>query len=218
MKNDIKHTINLVPAEGAQQRACKIAEKMEADARLSENAKIRMGDVKMEKWWSVAAGMALIAAFILYTCYLTIPAVVLFCLLGAFLIYVFIHLRSQRKRVEEAEPEISPNRSVYTFVKKALGQDINGRDVSEFMDGADVAAFGSALRARLAGLGLDTANVSVRADVKVTEADKVADKCGKMPVRVVLDCAGVKAELKWDGMFAMANTGDCMIDTKIDFE
>ena len=165
MKNNIKNVINIVVADGAQERAAKAAALLEADERLVANAKVRLGDVKIEKWWSVAAGMALIAVFILYTFYLTIPAVILLGLLAAFLIYVGIHLRRQRKRVEEAEPEISPNRCVDVFVRKALGIEVIGRDVSGYMSEVDIAAFGAALKARLSGMGIELSNISVKADV-----------------------------------------------------
>ena len=218
MKNDIKNVINIVVADGAQERAAKAAALLEADERLVANAKVRLGDVKIEKWWSVAAGMALIAVFILYTFYLTIPAVILLGLLAAFLIYVGIHLRRQRKRVEEAEPEISPNRCVDVFVRKALGIEVIGRDVSGYMSEADIADFGAALKARLSGMGIDAGNISVKADVKVTHADQITPNCGKMPVSVVLDCGADKVELKWDGIFAFSATGDCMLDTKLTVE
>ena len=218
MKNDIKHTLNLTSPDGAQARCEEKAALLEADARLAENAQLRSGDVKLEKWWSMAAGMALIAAFILYSCYLTIPAVILLCLLAAFLVFVYVRRYRQRRRIENAEPEISPNRCVETFVKKALGQPVSGRDVSGYMDEGDIAAFGEQLRSRLAALGLSAENVSVKSDAKVTETDQTGAKCGKMPVRVVLDCAGAKVELKWTAAFALASTGDCMLDTKLDIE
>jgi len=120
MKKDIKYTLNLAEMDGAQARAEQKAAVLEADNQLAENAKIRLGDVKLEKWWSVAAGMALILAFILYTFYLTIPAVILFVLLGAFIIYVFVKQHRQRRRIEEAEPEISPNRCVDNIGKLKL--------------------------------------------------------------------------------------------------
>ena len=218
MKNDIKNIINITVADGAQERAAKAAALLEADERLVGNAKVRLGDVKIEKWWSVAAGMALIAVFILYTFYLTIPAVILLGLLAAFLIYVGVHLRRQRKRVEEAEPEISPNRCVDVFVRKALGMDIIGRDVSGYMNKSDISAFGAALKARLSDMNIDPSRVSIKADVKVTHADQLTEKCGKMPVSVILDYNGEKAELKWDGIFALSATGDCMLDTKLTVE
>lgn len=218
MKKDIKYTLNIIEAEGSRARAEKKAAELEVDSRLSDNARLRLGDVKLEKWWSVAAGMALIAAFILYTFYLTIPAVIILVLLAAFIVYVFAKLRKERRRVENAEPEISPNRCISALVNKALGNEITGRDVTVYMDSADIAAFGAELKQKLAELGLDAAPASVKADAKVTEIDQLSDKCGVMPVSVVLDCAGEKVELKWTATFALAATGDCMPNTKLHFE
>lgn len=218
MKKEIKHILNISEAEGAQARAEKKAAEMEADSRLSDNAKLRLGNVKLEKWWSVAAGAALILAFILYTCYLTIPAVILLLLLAAFIVYVFVKQHMERKRVESTEPEISPNRCLDALVKKALGKAVTGRDVTGYMDPADIAAFGAQLCEKLSALGLDPASAEVKADAKVTEADQISEKCGRMPVSVVLDCAGVKVELKWTATFALPNTGDCMPDTRLVIE
>lgn len=215
MKKDIKYTLNLVETDGAQARAELKAAELEADNQLTENAKIRLGDVKLEKWWSVAAGMALILAFILYTFYLTIPAVILFVLLGAFIIYVFVKQYRQRKRVEEAEPEISPNRCVDNMLRKALGQEIAGRDVTKFMDAADLDTLGAELKAKLTELGLDTESAQVRADAKVTETDQLSPKCGVMPVSAIVTCGGVNVELKWKATFALAATGDCMVETRV---
>lgn len=215
MKKDIKYTLNLVETDGAQARAELKAAELEADNQLTENAKIRLGDVKLEKWWSVAAGMALILAFILYTFYLTIPAVILFVLLGAFIIYVFVKQYRQRKRVEEAEPEISPNRCVDNMLRKALGLEIAGRDVTKFMDAADLDTLGAELKAKLTELGLDTESAQVRADAKVTETDQLSPKCGVMPVSAIVTCGGVNVELKWKATFALAATGDCMVETRV---
>lgn len=215
MKKDIKYTLNLVETDGAQARAELKAAELEADNQLTENAKIRLGDVKLEKWWSVAAGMALILAFILYTFYLTIPAVILFVLLGAFIIYVFVKQYRQRKRVEEAEPEISPNRCVDNMLRKALGLEIAGRDVTKFMDAADLDTLGVELKAKLTELGLDTESAQVRADAKVTETDQLSPKCGVMPVSAIVTCGGVDVELKWKATFALAATGDCMVETRV---
>lgn len=215
MKKDIKYTLNLVETDGAQARAELKAAELEADNQLTENAKIRLGDVKLEKWWSVAAGMALILAFILYTFYLTIPAVILFVLLGAFIIYVFVKQYRQRKRVEEAEPEISPNRCVDNMLRKALGLEIAGRDVTKFMDAADLDTLGAELKAKLTELGLDTESAQVRADAKVTETDQLSPKCGVMPVSAIVTCGGVNVELKWKATFALAATGDCMVETSV---
>ena len=194
MKKDIKYTLNLAEMDGAQARAEQKAAVLEADNQLAENAKIRLGDVKLEKWWSVAAGMALILAFILYTFYLTIPAVILFVLLGAFIIYVFVKQHRQRRRIEEAEPEISPNRCVDNMLRKALGAE---------------------LKAKLTGLGLDISGAEVRADAKVTETDQLSPKCGAMPVSAIVSCGGVNVELKWKATFALAATGDCMVETRV---
>lgn len=215
MKKDIKYTLNLVETDGAQARAELKAAELEADNQLTENAKIRLGDVKLEKWWSVAAGMALILAFILYTFYLTIPAVILFVLLGAFIIYVFVKQYRQRKRVEEAEPEISPNRCVDNMLRKALGLEIAGRDVTKFMDAADLDTLGAELKAKLTELRLDTESAQVRADAKVTETDQLSPKCGVMPVSAIVTCGGVNVELKWKATFALAATGDCMVETRV---
>lgn len=215
MKNEIKNIIEVSVSEGAQARAERAAARLEADEQLAENAKIRLGDVKIEKWWSVAAGMALVAAFILYTCYLTIPALILLGLLAAFLIYVFIHLRTERKKIENAEPEISPNRCVDVFMKKALGQSVTGRDVSAYMDAADIVAFGTALRAKLADMGFGADVAIEKVNVKVTETEQLSEKCGQIPVSVIIACGSEKAEIRWVGTFALSATGDCMLDTKL---
>ena len=215
MKKDIKHTIELIEQEGAQARCERAAALMEADERLAANAALRNGDVKLEKWWSVAAGIALIAAFILYSFYLTIPAVILLVLLAGFIVFVYVRRHNQRRRIENAEPEISANRSVDVLIRKALGLKISGRDISGFMDAADTAFLGAQLKEKLSGLGLDTADMSVKADAKVTDADQLSEKCGRMPVSAYLTCGGATVEVKWNATFALASTGDCMADTKL---
>lgn len=218
MKNDIRHTLNLTELPGAEERAARKAAQLESDAQLAENAKNRTGDVKLEKWWSVIAGVTLVAAFIMYTCYLTIPALILMALLAIYIICVYVRMYLKRRSVESAVPEISPNRGVETFIKKALGQSVTGRDVSGYMDRADIAAFGAALSEKLAGLGLSAEGAAVKADAKVVQADAAGDKCSRIPVSVVLDCGGAQVELKWTATFALAATGDCMPDTKLKFE
>ena len=204
-----RYSIELTAREGAEARAAATAQRVAADGVLAANAKKRTGNVKMEKWWSVVSGMLLVATFILYTCYLTIPALITLGVLVVFLIYAGISLRMQRNVKENAEPEISPRRSMDAFIKTALGMEVTGRDATVYMDKDDISAFGNDLCAALQAIGAGEVT-AVETAVKVTEAKSEVDGMSIIPASVTLTCAETEVVLEYSAPFAMAETGDCV--------
>lgn len=211
-----RYTTELIPRSAPAARAAETIRRMASDERLSGNAKQRTGNTKIEKWWSVVAGLLLVIIFILYSFYLTIPAVILLGVLVVFLIYIGISLRLQRKSKESAEHEISPRRSADAFIKKALGKEISGRDLTVYMSETDIAAFGAGLKSMIAEIaaaeGENAADISVATSAKVTEAEVNEDDFSIIPVEFTISIGtGTELLLKYAAPFAMASTGDCAL-------
>ncbi len=204
-----RYTIKLTARDDAEKRAAETAKRVMDDSVLIDNAKKRNGNVKMEKWWSVVSGMLLVATFILYTFYLTIPAVILLGVLVAFLIYAGISLRMQRKVKENAEHEISPSSSMDAFIKTALGMEVTGRNATAYMDKTEIAAFGKALRSALEAAGAGDVE-AVNTTVKVTEAESDTDGMSFIPAVIILTSGETEVVLDYNAPFAIAATGDCV--------
>jgi len=218
---DIKarYIVELTARENTAEMAENVAAVMAGDPELVENSKLRNSNLKFEKWWSVIAGILLVAAFILYSFYLTIPAVILLGLLIAFLIYAGINLQLQRKKRENAPHEISPRRSTDAFIKTALNLHISGRDVTGYLDTADIAEFGRKLTPVIAGVAaaesVPAAPVTTAVSVKVTDTEPVNDCLNLIPTDIIITIADtVELVLSYKAPFAIAITGDCaLVDT-----
>lgn len=214
MDTKIRYNIELTAREGVEGRIQDALNKMAADAQLSANAKQRTGNVKMEKWWSVVAGLLLVITFILYSFYLTIPAVILLGVLVAFLIYVGISLRLQRNKKESAEHEISPRRSADAMIRTAVRMPVSGRDVTGYMNGADMNAFGAELSSVIESIANaeEMAKLSITTTVKVIEAEELGEHYSVMPVEYVLGLGDDKElVINYKAPFAIAATGDCIL-------
>ena len=212
---DIKtrYTVELTAREGAAERVADTIKRMSTDENLSRNAKLRTGNVKMEKWWSVVAGLLLVIVFILYSFYLTIPAVILLGVLIAFLIYVGISLKLQQRAKDNAEHEISPRRSADAFINKSLGLTVTGRDATVYMDNSDIGTFGIQLLGKIAVCeGADTSAMFVTTSAKVTDVEEKGENYSLIPLEITVSLGkDVEMLLKYNAPFAIASTGDCVI-------
>lgn len=85
-----------------------VAARLAADGALSENARRRNGSVKLERWWNIVSGVLLVMFIVLYSFYLTIPALIVLALMVGFMIYAGLKLMAKRRAIRNTEPEISP--------------------------------------------------------------------------------------------------------------
>lgn len=215
MEIKARYQAELTARDGVEQRAAAAVTALSGDARLADNAKKRNGNVRMQKWWSVVSGILLVVTFILYSFYLTIPALISLGVLVAFLVYVGISLRMQRKVKENAEHEISPRRSLDALVRRALGMEVSGRDATVYMPKGDIAIFGARLRAAVsevaAAEGVKCGDIAVSTAVKVTEAGTESDTVSFIPAEITLTLNGcIDIVLTGSIPFAIAPTGDCI--------
>ena len=215
MKNTAKYTLTLTERDNIGAAVMAARAKMDADPRLTENARQRAGGVKMEKWWSVAAGLALVASFILYTAYLTIPALILICLLALFLIYVGVSMRLRRKKLEMVEHEISPQRSADAVLRHAAGMPADPRLLS-YCDEGDLKAFAANMGAKLgeiaAAEGVSPVPTCLRTDVDVTILDNIGDDRAVMSLTAQYTLGeSITVNAEYKATFAIAATGDCAL-------
>ena len=208
---DIKerYTIELTSNGDAELAAAAAVKRLSGDESLAANAKQRKGNTKFEKMWSVAAGLMLVIAFVMYACYLTIPSLILLGVLVLYLIFVGIYLRKQRNKKENAEHEISPRRSLDAMVKRSLGMEVTGRDATAYMNADDIAAFGDKLRAAVSAVAAAEID-SVSTSVKVIEVEAVSDILNLIPAEITVSAGETEVVLKWNAPFAIAPTGDCI--------
>ena len=204
-----RYTIELTSRGDAELAAAAAVKRLAGDSQLAANEKQRKGNTKFEKMWSVAAGLMLVIAFILYACYLTIPSLILIGILVIYLIFTGIYLRRQRNKKESAEHEISPRRSLDAMVRRALGMEVTGRDATVYMNADDIAAFGNNLRAAVSDVTSSEIN-SVSTAVKVIEVEAVSDILNLIPAEITVAAGETEVVLKWNVPFAIASTGDCI--------
>lgn len=215
MKDTAKYTLRLIGQADPDAAVAAARERMAADPQLAENARLRSGGVKMEKWWSVAAGLALVVSFILYTAYLTIPAVILICLLALFLVYIGISLRLRTRRLARVEHEISPQRSADAVLRHAAGMHSDHRLLS-YCDSEGLDAFKASLSDALgriaASEGIAPVPVGLQTRVDVTTPENIAEDRATMNVYALFTLeGGVTVSVRYSALFAIAPTGDCIL-------
>lgn len=204
-----RYTIELTSRGDAELAAAAAAKRLAGDSQLAANEKQRKGNTKFEKMWSVAAGLMLVIAFILYACYLTIPSLILIGILVVYLVFTGIYLRSQRNKKESAEHEISPRRSLDAMVRRALGMEVTGRDATAFMNAGEISEFGNRLRGAVSAVTAAKID-SVSTAVTVIDVEAVSDILNIIPAEITVSAGETEVVLSWKVPFAIAPTGDCV--------
>ena len=215
MKTNAKYTLTLTERGNIDALVAAARQRMAADAQLTENAAQRAEGVKMEKWWSVVAGITLVVSFILYTAYLTIPAVILICLLALFLVYVGITMRLRGKKLERVEHEISPQRSADAVLRYAAGLPADPRMLA-YCDMTSLDAFSAALKAQLSDIaaaeGVSPVPANFTTAVDVTFLENIGDDRAAMAVSALCTLENNTAvAINYKATFALAATGDCIL-------
>lgn len=210
---DLKNRYILPLCESAlsDEAVAAVAGRLEADGALSENARRRSGSVRLERWWNIVAGILLVAFIVLYSFYLTIPALIVLALMVGFMAYAGFRLLSKRRAIRNTDPEISPHRAADAFFRAALGLRPHGRDVTRFMDADRIAEFSAALRAQLKALGVNESSLTLHTETLVTSLDRPSASRAVIPVTAAVISGDVEVILEYGASFALAATGDCMI-------
>lgn len=203
-----KYEITLTERPEASDAAPFVAGKLDADASLRENARRRTGGIKLDRWWSVIAGLSLVTAFVLYTFYLTIPAAVALGVLAAFLGFVAYKMLSRRAVLRKTDPEISPGRCMDAFIRMALEMPAGARDISRLFNAEQVGEFSAELSARLARFA---GEAQLRTMADVTAMEKLDDACARIPLKAVLTYPGAEVTIGYFATFAFSANGDCML-------
>lgn len=208
---NITYIIPLVEKNIDDAAVASAAQRLTGDEKLSANAKIRSGGIKLQKWWSVVSGMLLIIFFVLYSFYLTIPALIVAGVMAVFLCFVGIKLMRQKAAINRIETEISPNRFADAFLRTALDMPVAGRDISRFLDTEAAASFGAELKKTIASLGMDAAAVSLKTACDITRLERTAPGAARIPVCATLSAGNVNTILEYHATFALPDTGDCIL-------
>lgn len=188
-----------------------VAAQLAADPTLSENARRRGGSVKLERWWNIVAGILLVLFMVLYSFYLTIPALIVLALMVGFMLYAGLTLMARRRVIRNTDPEISPHRAADTFLRAALGLRVRGRDVTYLMDADRIAAFSAALMIQLRELGVNISDMTLHTEVQVTSLERQSAQRSVIPVVATIISGDVEVILEYSATFALSVTGDCMI-------
>lgn len=187
------------------------AERLASDAKLSANARVRSGGIKLQRWWNVVSGVLLILFFVLYSFYLTIPALIVAGVMAVFLGYVGVKVLMQKAALNKTETEISPHRCADAFLRRALGMPAAGRDISRFFDIEAATAFGTELKKTIAALGLDPMAIALKTACDITRLEHTSPVAARIPICAILTFADTRVILEYHATFALPSTGDCIL-------
>lgn len=211
MDSKARYLLPLCEGALSDEAVSAIAARLAADDALSENARRRSGSVKLERWWNIVAGILLVLFIVLYSFYLTIPALVVLALLVGFMIYVGLKLMAKRRAIRNTDPEISPHRAADAFLRAALGLRVLGRDITHLMDADRVAGFSAALLDQLKALGVKDADMTLHTEVLVTSLERQSAVRAVIPVVATIISGDIEVILEYGATFALSVTGDCLI-------
>lgn len=211
MDSKARYILPLCEKALSDEEVSAVAARLAADGALSENARRRNGSVKLERWWNIASGILLLLFIVLYSFYLTIPALIVLALMVGFMIYVGLKLMAKRRAIKNTDPEISPHRAADAFLRAALGLRTHGRDVTCLMDAERIAAFSAGLIKQLNGLGVKESEMTLHTETLVTYAERQSAGRAVIPVVATIISGDVEVILEYSATFALSVTGDCMI-------
>ena len=186
------------------------AEKLAADKKLAENARRRSDGMKLQRWWSVVAGVLIILFFVLYSFYLTKLAVAVLIIMALFMAFVGWNLYSQRRKVSKTETEISPHRCADAFFRSALGLPATGRDISRLLDQDSIRNFACDIMPVLESIGIE-GDMELNTVVDVTRLERVSEGRAQIPVTAEVTCGDTRAFIEMSATFALPITGDCVM-------
>lgn len=211
MDSRIRYILPLCEGALSDSAVSAVAAQLAADGTLSENARRRSGGVKLERWWNIVAGVLLVLFIVLYSFYLTIPALIVLALLVGFMIYVGLKLVAKRRAVLNTDTEISPHRAADAFLRAALGLQVHGRDLTRLMDADRVAAFSAALINQLDALGVKNGEITLHTEALVSSLERKSAVRAVIPVVATIISGFVEVILEYSATFALSPTGDCLI-------
>lgn len=203
------------PCTAAIGRACA---KLESDPEIIAAARDRKKYSKSDAWWSIPAGMMLVAAFAVYSFRLTVAALVIFGVMALYLAAMFIRMGVKKSRLAKIENEISPQRAIEALFRRAMRLPARGRNISRLISGEDTdvfsASFLGTLTAKSRECGVEPEKWEIAAKTDLTGMINTARDAFSVPVRVEITAHGVSGrcrfEVEYMATFAAASTGDCL--------
>lgn len=211
MDSKARYILPLCEGELSDEAVSAVAAQLAADGTLSENARRRTGSVNLERWWNIVAGILLVLFIVLYSFYLTIPALIVLALMVGFMIYAGLKLMAKRRAIRNTDPEISPHRAADAFLRAALGLRVHGRDITYLMDAERIAEFSARLLDQLKALGVNNADMTLHTEALVTSLERRSAGRAIIPVVASVISGNVEVILEYSATFALSVTGDCRI-------
>lgn len=196
-------------------RACA---NLESDPQIRAAAEGRTKYSKSDAWWSVPAGMMLIAAFAAYSFRWTIGALAIFGIMAVYLAVMFTRMAVKKSRLKKIDNEISPGRAIEALFRRAMHLPARGRDIFRLVSGEETDVFSAAFlgtltaKSRECGVEPEKWEISARCDYSATV--NTARDAFSAPVKVEITAHGeggrCRFEVEYMATFACASTGDCL--------
>lgn len=196
-------------------RACA---NLESDPEIIAAAQARKKYSKSDAWWSIPAGMMLVAAFALYSFRLTIASLAVIGVMAVYLAAMFIRMVVKRSYLKKIDNEISPQRAIEALFRRAMRLPARGRDISRLVTGEDTEVFSASflgtLVAKSRECGVEPENWEIAVKTDLTGMVNTARDAFSLPVRAEITSHGAGGRcsfvVEYMATFAAASTGDCL--------
>lgn len=211
-----KYLIELEETTPDAAQAARVCALLEGDAALIENARRRARYEKDDRWWSVPAGVLLIAIFVIYSLGLTMIALGLAAATALYLAAIFSWMGIKRARLRRTDNEISPQRSADALMRIALALPPSGRDITRLFPGDQMREFSGALlgemTARARECGVEPESWTLKTETDLSGVVSSARDMVAIPVFHTVTAAGNGGQCEFIcermATFAGAVTGD----------
>ena len=193
---------------------------LERNPALTAAAARRKLGSRDDRWWTVVAGLLIVAVMVVYSLGWNVAAVVAIALLCAFMAFVLVRTLYKRNLLRHTPREISAGRCTDALFHRALGLPFEAKELNGLLDDGAVAALGAELRDRIDELAARNAvaaeKLTLRVDTQVTSVENVADGHARIPVIVTMDAGSpesgrIEAIFEYAPAFVLSSTGDCML-------
>lgn len=172
-----RYLIELAEHPVAEDAARAALSRLEGDPALSKTARDRARYERDDRWWSVVAGLLIVAMSVLYSANLYTLANISAAVLCVYVVVIFSYIIAKRVLLKHTDPAISPTRALDALFRKALGLPPRKNDVSRLYDERAVAGFSKELAAtlvplsRAAGVEPETWDLNVEVNTRLAESE-----------------------------------------------
>lgn len=219
MARKARYLIELVEHPVTEEAVRIVRERLEKDSALAKAARDRARYERDDRWWSVIAGLLIIAMSILYSANLYLVANITAVILCIYVVAIFSFIIAKRILLKHTDPATSPTRALDALFRKALGLPARKVDVSRFYNERAVAAFARDLAAttvplaRAAGVEPQNWELVVEMNPRLAESSlrHVASMPAVLTITASSDAGTVEFLIEGFFSFVLTDGGDSIV-------